>query len=328
MENENLGDSAQAGAASPPKPSDCDVLVYVGPITREGFRRVVDQSPGKKGNKVLLLLSTLGGNADAAYRIARFLRRSYGDFTVLVPSLCKSAGTLLCIGANEIVISETGELGPLDVQVQHPGELADYGSGLDVPEAFSFLQAQTLDTLRSILVDMAAGSGLGTERSAEIATKVVVGLFSPAFTQIDASRLGRNARALSIAKHYAERLPGNIKSDDALERLITGYPSHSFAIDREEASALFKRVREPNEFECTLAQASESLLTAYGISSRDVIVQWQEERPTHESVEAKSSKGRCDQADSAGAVGSLGEAGASAGKDIAPVSQDQMAARA
>ena len=233
--------------------SDSDILIYTGPITRAGFEQVVRENPCERRTKVLLVLATLGGDADAAYRIARFLRRSYEHFTVFVPSLCKSAGTLLCVGAHEIVMSETGELGPLDVQVRNPEELADYGSGLDMPRAFSFLQHQALDTLRRTIVDIFTGGGLATKRSAEIATNVTVGLFAPIFAQIDPSRLGRNARALSVATQYAARLDGNIATDQTLARLVAGYPSHSFSIDRDEAAELFQRVRPPTRAESEVA---------------------------------------------------------------------------
>ena len=234
--------------------SDSDILIYTGPITRAGFEQVVREIPCERRTKVLLVLATLGGNADAAYRIARFLRRLYEHFTVFVPSLCKSAGTLLCVGAHEIVMSETGELGPLDVQVQNPEELADYASGLDMPQAINFLQDRALETLRLSLAGIATGGGLSTKRSAQIATNFTVGLFAPIFAQIDLLRLGRNARALLTALQYADRMEGNLASGHTLGKLIAGYSSHSYAIDRDEAAELFLRVRPPTPCERELAR--------------------------------------------------------------------------
>ena len=315
MENEDLGNVAEASAEILHKLSDCDVLVYVGPITKEGFERVVTESPRSGNDRVLLLLATVGGDPDAAFRVAQFLRRSYDQFTVFAPSLCKSAGTLLCIGAGEIVISETGELGPLDVQVQNPDDLADYGSGLDMPTAFRFLQEMALETLRSALVD-AAGGGLGTKRSAEIATNMTVGLFSPIFTQIDPSRLGGNARALSIAREYAGRLQGNIKSDEALEQLVGGYPSHSFAIDREETAELFKAVRAPNEIEEALERSLKQLLTTSSIRrTRNARVYWLEGDSKGECDETRFGERRSDQADPTGEGGSPDKVDPAAGED-------------
>lgn len=234
--------------------SDSDILIYTGPVTRDGFERVVKEIPCERRKKVLMVLATLGGNPDAAYRIARFLRLSYEHFTVFVPTLCKSAGTLLCIGADEIVMSETGELGPLDVQIKNPEELADYGSELDTPRAINSLRDKALETLRLTLADLDTGGGLSKKRSAEIATNFTLGLFAPIFAQIDPLRLGRNARAVLIASQYAGRMDGNLATGHTLGRLITGCPSHSYSIDRDEAVKLFQRVRPPTPCEDELAR--------------------------------------------------------------------------
>ncbi len=81
----------------------------------------------RRRKNVVLLLTTNGGSPEAAYRMARSLRRAYpaGKFTVIIDWHCKSAGTLLAIGAGEIVMSEFAELGPLDIQLQKPDELAE-----------------------------------------------------------------------------------------------------------------------------------------------------------------------------------------------------------
>lgn len=254
MDSEQVNGKVGAGTGVSSDLSDSDILIYTGPITRAGFEQVVRENPCERHTKVLLLLATLGGDADAAYLIARFLRRSYEHFTVFVPSLCKSAGTLLCVGAHEIVMSETGELGPLDVQVRNPEELGNYASGLDVPQAIDFLQQKALDSLRGTLDDIVTCSGLTTKRSSKIDTDVTVGLFAPIFAQIDPYRLGRNARALLIARQYAARIGGNVATDQTLERLVAGYSSHSFSIDRDEAAELFQSVRPPTQAESELAR--------------------------------------------------------------------------
>lgn len=266
MNSELVNGKVGTGIGDSPALSDSDILVYTGHINREGFERVVSECPSERRKKVLLVLETLGGDADAAYRIARFLRRSYEHFTVFVPGLCKSAGTLLCVGAHEIVMSETGELGPLDVQVRNPEELADYGSGLDMPQAIGVLRDNARETLHATLISLVSGGRLPTKRSAEIATNVTVGLFAPIFAQIDPSRLGRNARALSIARQYAARIGVNVATDQTLVRLVAGYPSHSFAIDRDEAAELFQRVRPPTRAESELARG------LVPVSSNPVIV--------------------------------------------------------
>jgi len=66
-----------------------------------------------------LLLHTPGGDIDAAEKLMSILRLrvGVGRLRVIVPDFAKSAGTLMAIGADSIVMSDTSELGPIDPQV-------------------------------------------------------------------------------------------------------------------------------------------------------------------------------------------------------------------
>lgn len=70
--------------------------------------------------KLVLILNCPGGDALAAERIIRICR-SYskdGKFSVIVPKAAKSAATMVCLGADDIGMSSTSELGPIDPQIQ------------------------------------------------------------------------------------------------------------------------------------------------------------------------------------------------------------------
>ena len=84
------------------------------------------------GSSVDLLLHTFGGNLDAAEKLIRLVRRQVGEaeFRIIVPDMAKSAGTLMVLGADRVVMSDASELGPIDPQV----ELAD-GNGLVRPHS-------------------------------------------------------------------------------------------------------------------------------------------------------------------------------------------------
>lgn len=187
-----------------------------------------------------------GGDIDAGYRIAQYLRETYkGEVTVLVPGICKSAGTLICVGSRELVFGEGGELGPLDIQVREKGELFRFNSGLAIPQALDYLDIAIRQTLRETIVDFSAGGGLGTERAVQIAIRTAVGAFEPIYGQINPERLGEVARPLVVAGDYANRLQGNLKQG-SLATLLSGYSSHPYANDRSEAERLFESVRKPN----------------------------------------------------------------------------------
>ncbi len=230
--------------------NEADVLVYRGLIQRAGVDRLREQVRARKEHpNVLLLLDSPGGDAHAAYALARCLQNRYERFFVFVHSPCKSAGTLVCIGADELVISDAGELGPLDVQVWLREELVDYGEGQDTLDAIDFLYGKTIDAFRNHLNDLKGSGPLSGRAATDIAVSLTTGLFSPIFSQIDPVRLGELSRAAKVAQEYGRRLAGENVKNGALEQLISGYPSHSFVIDRTEAEQLFHQVREPVETE-------------------------------------------------------------------------------
>jgi ClpP class serine protease len=64
-----------------------------------------------------LIIHTPGGLVLAALQIARALREHHGNVTVFVPHYAMSGGTLICLAANEIVMSPHAVLGPIDPQL-------------------------------------------------------------------------------------------------------------------------------------------------------------------------------------------------------------------
>jgi len=74
-------------------------------------------------NGLALVISSPGGDGLAAERVIRVCR-SYsktGKFVALVPSKAKSAATMICMGAERIVMGPTSELGPVDPQFAKDG---------------------------------------------------------------------------------------------------------------------------------------------------------------------------------------------------------------
>ena len=71
------------------------------------------------GRSIDLLLHTSGGDVDAAEKLIELFRGRLGDdgrLRVIVPNAAKSAGTLMALGADEIVMGDSSELGVIDPQ--------------------------------------------------------------------------------------------------------------------------------------------------------------------------------------------------------------------
>jgi len=65
-----------------------------------------------------LLLHTTGGSGDTAEKFVEMCRRHCRfQFRVIVPNMAKSAGTLIALGADAILMGYCSELGPIDPQI-------------------------------------------------------------------------------------------------------------------------------------------------------------------------------------------------------------------
>ena len=105
------------------------------PIARNSVDIVFDliNSPQFKDEKKVfknqddlhVIIESGGGDADAAYHIAKLLDAHFkGILKYIVPRFAKSAATLMVCGGNKIVMGETSELGPLDPQIlQNDGSI-------------------------------------------------------------------------------------------------------------------------------------------------------------------------------------------------------------
>lgn len=198
----------------------------------------------KKHKACTLILTTYGGDADAGFRIGRCLQHHYDHVRLVIPSLCKSAGTLIAIAANELAIGDLGELGPLDVQVRKHNEIMERSSGLDFMEAMDTSLTHVMRSFRKALVDIKHGTRISTKLAGEFAAQIASSISSPLYAQIDPNRIGEMQRAINIALGYGGRLARKAKSieADGLQKLVADYPSHGFVIDRSEAKELFTNV--------------------------------------------------------------------------------------
>jgi hypothetical protein len=64
--------------------------------------------------KIDLFLFTNGGDTLAGFGIVNKIREFCNQFCVLVPFKALSCGTLICLGADEIIMTEMGTLSPID----------------------------------------------------------------------------------------------------------------------------------------------------------------------------------------------------------------------
>ena len=189
-----------------------------------------------------VLLHTPGGSADIAYQVMRFFRRHCKRLNIIVPLMAKSAGTLMCLGADAIYMGEFAELGPIDVQITDPIEKGSKSiSPLDEFKSAEFLRDYAVEILDIFTLLIVRRSGMSLKESLHESLHFTTEIMRPLYEQLDPLEIGEYKRALAIGEEYGERLLSMTKNPHRKaisQALLSKYPSHGFVIDRDEARAL------------------------------------------------------------------------------------------
>jgi hypothetical protein len=220
--------------------------------------------------KLDILMESGGGDPDAAYQILTYLKAASKELRIFVPIWAKSAATLICLGADEIWMSDTAELGPLKdpraPQERMVSALEQFRA-MDYLKTYSF---EMLDTYVTMLIEQ-----LPTMRLKDMldeATPFVTQLMASLYGQVDPMQFGAAYRALDIAIEYGKRIirrykdeKENYRASRLLDRLTWRYPSHSFVIDHLEAKELGLNIKQlTGELEEYADIISTNMLAWYG----------------------------------------------------------------
>ena len=93
----------------------CKVITIDGRIDQHMFDKVVDQyEQCESSDPLVVRITTMGGQLTWAYMIARLLANHPADVQAWVPRYAMSAGTIIALSTNSIVLSHVGCLGPID----------------------------------------------------------------------------------------------------------------------------------------------------------------------------------------------------------------------
>ncbi len=82
-----------------------------------------DQLANLSGKALDFIIETGGGSGETAEDIVKLLRGKYKNFAAIIPGMAKSAGTLIVMAADDILMEPASALGPIDAQIQWQGKV-------------------------------------------------------------------------------------------------------------------------------------------------------------------------------------------------------------
>lgn len=78
---------------------------------------------GDPSQPLHLMLSSPGGDGEVAVRLVRSMQARCSKLTIIVPDMAKSAATIMCLGADELLMGPASDLGAVDPQFPVNGRL-------------------------------------------------------------------------------------------------------------------------------------------------------------------------------------------------------------
>ena len=103
-----------------------DVVTIVSPILpglELRLRDAIEVLGDERKRTVAVILGTEGGIVEVVERMVAALRHVYGEVSVIVPDRAMSAGTILALSADRIMMDHLSSLGPIDPQIERDGKL-------------------------------------------------------------------------------------------------------------------------------------------------------------------------------------------------------------
>lgn len=199
--------------------------------------------------KLSLILHTDGGETSAAWRLVNLLRAFCDELEVIVPAKAMSAGTLMCLGADRILMTKQAALGPIDPSLTHAlgPQTVHSGQALRVPVSVEAVRGY-LDEVRK---DVKSEEGMAA-------------IWQNLAGHVHPLVLGEIFRTREQIRFLARELLGKRIGDEAkttkiIDFLCADSGSHDYTINRREAASLGLPIEKPSaKFYGTLSSLFES----------------------------------------------------------------------
>jgi hypothetical protein len=174
---------------------------------------------------VILILVSNGGSGTAAWRIANLLKNYCNHLTVVVPSRCASAATLLSLSAEKILFGPAGYLTAIDTSLTHALNPRQNDRSQPVP-----VSVDQVNRIKKSIED-----DLKNHSSSKSLSEIL-------FDKIHPLVLGELERTSNLSKMIARNmlsLRTDKLADEDIEKLVDilndSFPTHGYPIVLKEA---------------------------------------------------------------------------------------------
>ena len=226
-----------------------------------------------------LFLYTRGGTTDSVWPLVSILREHCDSLAVLVPFRAHSGGTLICLGANEVIMTPAGELSPIDPTTGNQFNPTDPANpqqrfGISVEDVTSYFA----------LSDERAG--ITQEDKLDVFKELTSKVHPLALGNVE--RVYRQIRRLakSLLALHLDPATHESKIEEIVRALTEQFYSHVHSINRQEASSLLgKWVRSASKDEEQLIWSLfESYVETLGLRSKFSLPEFMEDNPSRALV--------------------------------------------
>lgn len=128
------------------KPTSPGNLISISPEDINGIMNSIHGLDCSKG--LTLILHTPGGVTNAAETIVDYLRAKFAYIEVIIPTYAMSAGTMISLASDKIIMGRQSQLGPIDPQLPVNGSFV---SSLAILDQFKLASAAIEDDEKNAL---------------------------------------------------------------------------------------------------------------------------------------------------------------------------------
>lgn len=185
-----------------------------------------------------LVLSTTGGTLTPTRRLALLLREFTHHLTILVPYQARSAGTLLCLSANELILGPMSELGPIDALISTAGP--------PPPGTPAMISAEDIRAFRQMAEEW---FGVTREKDRlQVLALLAQSIFPPSLSSFYRSDQLARQTAYELLTYQLPDVEEHVRQQ-IITQLVGGYHSHDHVITRLEARTLGLRIHNASSQE-------------------------------------------------------------------------------